>query len=158
MKVLKPLAVVSVLAASAFAQQDTGLFVTAGGGYAKFSVESFSQTTSYGETLAATDRDDGVAFVQGELGYRFNANWDLSLGYTDYGTAEARVSFPTYPNIISILPMPAYSQNVMEYDATRISLIPSYRYTLSEKFSLRARGGVTYSSTKAHFETTYYAT
>jgi opacity protein-like surface antigen len=156
MKVLKPLAVVSVLATAAFAQQDHGLFVSAGGGYAKLSVDDFTQVTSYGETLRTTDGDDTVGFVRGELGYRFNPRWDLALGYTDYGTGEVQVSYPGYPNILSILPMPAYSKNVMKYDATRIALIPSYRHALGEKLSLRVRAGVTYDETNAHFETTYY--
>jgi len=156
MKVLKHLAAVSVLVSTAFAQQDHGLFVSASGGYAKLSVDDFTQVTSYGETLRTTDGDDTVGFVRGELGYRLNPRWDLALGYTDYGTAEVQVSYPKYPGIFSILPLPDYSRNVMKYDATRIALIPSYRFELGDKISLRVRAGVTYDETKAHFETTYY--
>ena len=157
MKVLKPLAVVSVLAASAFAQQDHGLFVNVGGGYAKLSVDDLSMQTGYGETLHTRDGDDTVGFLRGELGYRFNDRWDLALGYSDYGTGEVHVSFPKYPGIVSVLPLPDYSRNVMKYETTRIALIPSYTHALTEKLSLRARAGVTYDETKAHFETTYYA-
>jgi Outer membrane protein beta-barrel domain len=157
MKALKPLAVVSVLSASAFAQQDNGLFVSAGGGYAKLSADDFVMVTGYGETLRTTDTGDTVGFLRGELGYRFNPTWDVALAYTDYGTGEVHMSFPKYPGIASILPFPDYSKNVMTYEATRIALIPSYTHALGEKLSLRARAGVTYDDTKAHFETTYYA-
>ncbi len=157
MKVLKFLAVVSVLATSAFAQQDPGLFVTLGGGYAKLSVDDLSLQTNYGETLGTRDGDDTVGFLRAEIGYRFDSRWDLSLGYADYGQAELHMAFPKYPGIASILPLPEYSRNVMQYEVSRLTLIPSYTHSFGDKLSLRARVGITYDQTKSHFETTYYA-
>jgi hypothetical protein len=157
MKVLKLLAAVSVLAAPAFAQEDRGLFVNVGGGYAKLGADDFSMVTGYGETLRTTDTGDSVGFLRGELGYRFNPNWDLMLGYSDYGEAEVHVSFPRYPGIVSIIPLPDYSRNVIKYETSRIALIPSYHHALGEKLSLHARAGVTHDETRAHFETTYHA-
>lgn len=154
MKVLKPLAAVSVLATSAFAQTG-GLFFSAGGGYAKVQAESFNLTTHYGEVLHSTSEDDSVSFASLEAGWRFNEKWAVGLGYADYGTAEIQVSFPKYPGWASILPFPDYSRNVLIYDSQQFELVPAYSHALGERWTLHARAGVTYRETKAHFETTY---
>jgi len=156
MNSLKTLAVFSILASAALAQ-DPGFFVKTGGGIARMAVDSFTQTTSYGETLKTTDKNDVVGFVHFGFGYQIDEHWDVVLSAADYSTAEVKVGFPTYPGIVSILPMPSYSRNVLKYDTTRLALIPSYAYSLSEKLRLRGSAGVTCSRTNSHFETTYYA-
>ena len=133
------------------------MYFDVGAGYAKVKTGKFSQTTSYGETLKTSDTSDGVAVVHFELGWVFDENWSLGLGYTDYSTAEVKMGFPVYPGIMSILPMPSYSRNVLRYDTTRFALIPSYTYALNERLRLRGSAGVTCNQTNSHFETTYYA-
>ncbi|MGC4071781.1 MAG: TonB-dependent receptor [Nibricoccus sp.] len=155
MKTLKRLAAVSVLITSAFAQTP-GFFISAGGGYAKVQAESFSLTTSYGEVLHSTSGDDSVTFANIELGWRFNTNWALGLGYADYGTAELNVSFPKYSGFVSVLPFPDYSRNVLIYESHQFELVPAYSHPIGERWTLHARAGATYRETTAHFETTYY--
>jgi len=156
MKTLKILAVISTLATSAFAQEP-GFFVNVGGGLAQLKAGSFTQTTSYGEVLKTTKRTNAVGFVQIGFGYQFDENWDVVLSVADYTTAEVKVGFPVYPGIVSILPMPAYSQNSLKYNTTRFSLTPSYTYALNDRLRFLGSAGLTCSQTDSHFETTYYA-
>ena len=160
MNALKTLAVFSVLATSAVAQ-NSGLFVTAGGGLANVESGQYTQTTSYGEVLRTTDTSDRVGFAQVGLGYRFNEKWDALLSYTDYAEGEVALSFPVYPGIFTIqsIPgaLPRYSRNVLIYEATRFSFAPGYTVRLSESFTLRARAGVSWTKTDSHNETTYAA-
>ena len=156
MKALKILAVVSVLSPSAFAQI-SGLFISSGGGVAKFDAGEFTQRTSYGEVLRTSDTSDAVGFVQIGLGYRFNESWDALLSYADYGSAEIGISFPTYPNIASILPLPDYSRNVLMYETTRLALAPVFTCELSGPLRLRASAGITWTKTDSRSETTYRA-
>jgi opacity protein-like surface antigen len=154
MKTLKRLAAVSVLVTSAFAQAP-GFYINAGGGYARVQADSFSVTTSYGEVLHSMGEDDSVTFASVEVGCRFNDNWAVGLGYSDYGTAEIQMSFPKYLGYASILPFPDYSRNILLYDSQQLELVPTYSHALGKRWILHARAGVTYRETKAHFETTY---
>jgi opacity protein-like surface antigen len=156
MKALKILAVVSVLSSSASAQS-SGLFINAGGGIAKFDADEFTQRTSYGEVLRASDTSDDVGFVQLGLGYRFDEKWDAVLSYADYDSAEIGISYPKYPNIASILPLPAYSRNVLKYETSRLSLAPAYTFALSGALKVRASAGMTWTKTDSHNETMYRA-
>lgn len=129
----------------------------AGVGVAQLNAGSFTQTTSYGEVLKTTDTRDAVGFAKIGFGYQFDENWAIVLSVADYATAEVKVSFPWYPGVLSILPMPSYSRNVLKYETTRFTLVPSYTYELSDKLRVRGGAGATCSRTDSHFETTYYA-
>ena len=153
---LKIATVFSLLALSTFAQTP-GAFVNVGGGLARFNAGSFTETTSFGEVLQTTDKRDAVGTAHIAFGYQFDENWDLAVRTTIYGTAELKMSFPQYPGIMSILPMPSYTRNVLKYDAVQFALIPSYTYAFTEKLRGRASAGLTCIESKSHFETTYYA-
>jgi opacity protein-like surface antigen len=133
------------------------MYFTASAGYAKLKAGGFSQTTSYGENLKASDTSDGVAVGRLEFGYIFDENWSLGLGFTDYSTAEIQMDLPRYPGIVSLVPNPSYSRHVFLYDTARFTLIPSYTFASGDRFLLHAGAGVTYNRTRSHFEATYYA-
>jgi hypothetical protein len=156
MKTLNMLAICSALTLAMTCQAQE-LFVDVGGGLARLNASSFTQTTSYGETLKTTKRNSNVGFAHIGFGYRLDENWDVTISATKYATAKVDMSFPTYPGIFSILPMPAYSKNVLKYNTTRFALIPSYTLPLGDHFRLIGSAGVTASVTDSHFETTYYA-
>lgn len=137
--------------------QSTGLYLTVGGGYARLSVGDFSQTTSYNEVLKTTDTTDGVGFGRMELGFQFDENWDLALGATWYGTAEAQIGFPKYPNIASLLPLPSYSQHTLCYKTTRFSLMPTYSMEMGDWMRLRVGLGLACNRTDSHIKATYQA-
>lgn len=155
MKALKRLAAVSVLTASAFAQENNGLFVTAGGGYAKIDTDDFSFTTPYGETVRTTDTSDATTPAQLQIGWQFSRQWAVALGYTDIGSSEVSLGFPKYTGLVSILPFPDYSQNVLKIDSRRLSIAPVFTHALTEKLHLSASIGATYTTAQAHFESTY---
>lgn len=133
------------------------MYFSASVGYAKVKIGGFSETTSYGEILKTSDTSDGVAVAHLELGYIFDENWSLGLGFTDYATAEVQMDLPHYPGIVSLLPNPSYSRHVFLYDTLRFTLIPSYTFASGDQFLLHAGAGVTYNRTRSHFEATYYA-
>lgn len=135
----------------------TGLYLTLGGGYARLKAGNFSQTTSYGEVLKATDTTDGVGFGRVELYYQFDENWELGLGATRYGSATVQLAFPKYPNITSLLPLPDYRRHVMKYRTMRYSLTPTYSIEAGDYLRLRVSAGVTCNKTDSHVEATYYA-
>jgi opacity protein-like surface antigen len=132
--------------------------LTAGIGYAAVRTDDFTQTTSYGETLAPTDTQDEVGFVHIELCYALNDEWDIELGAMYYDTAEVNLSYPKYPGIVSILPLPSYSRNVLVYDMYRFSLMPSYTFASGDSIRIRAGLGLTYNRTNSQSETIYSAT
>jgi opacity protein-like surface antigen len=156
MKIPQVVAVIFTLASGVYAQEP-GFFVNVGGGLARMEAGNFTQTTSYGEVLRTTKKGDAVGFVQIGFGYQIDENWDVVANFADYATAEVKVGFPSYPGVNSILPMPAYSRNVLRYDTIRFALIPSYTYALNDRLRLRGRAGVTCNQTDSHFETTYHA-
>lgn len=137
--------------------QTRGLFVAAGAGVAAFNAGSFTQTTTYGEVLPTTDEKHNVSTIQAALGYTLDDHWDVQLQYTDFRPAEVSIAFPKFPGIVSILPMPSYSRNVLRYDCWRVALMPSYTFPLGKDFSVRAGAGVTRTRTTSRCETRYYA-
>lgn len=135
----------------------TGLYLTLGGGYARFNAQDFSQTTVYNEVLRPRKTVDTVGFLRAELFYQFNESWELALGASRYGTAEVQLGFPKYPNIVSILPLHDYKQHSLFYRTTRYSLVPTYNVDLGGRLRARVGLGVTCNRTKSHIEATYYA-
>lgn len=146
----------AVLSSAAFAQNPR-LFVTAGAGFARFDAGDFNLTTAYGEVLPTTDEKDAVSFIQAGVGCSLGDRWGVQLQYTDFRPAEVSLAFPVYPGWVSILPFPAYSRNVLRYDAWRVALLPSYTFPLGTRFSARIGAGVTRTHSTSRAETRYYA-
>jgi hypothetical protein len=175
-KGIKIVAVFTVLASSMLAQTP-GFFVSAGGGVARMNVSDFTVTnpayiTYYhyspprlqdSEALPAVDKTSTVGVVRLTIGYAFTEAWDLKLSYANYGSSEVRVKLPNFtylvnPNFTSLLPivapdLPVFSSNILKYQTSSFSLIPSYTHTLG-KLRIKAGAGVNLTETSSHFETT----
>lgn len=163
MKPQNILAVVSILASSAFAQTP-GFFVSAGGGQAWMDVghfvvynpDSSVPGTPGLEALAAKGTKDTVSVVRLTVGYAFDKNWDLQLAYANYGTGEVDVALANYPGAV-MFPggdQPIYTRNVFRYKPSAFTLMPSYTCAIGDNWRARAGAGVSYGVTTSHFETT----
>lgn len=161
MKSLNILALSLVTVVSA-AAQSTGFFLTVSGGTAQMKTGDFAvynpvasvPAQPLGEALAVTDKSSRASVARFSLGYVINENWDIQLGYADYGTAKAQVAAPTYPGIVFIVPQDNYTRHELKYDSSVVTLIPTYTHALSNQLKLKIGAGLSYSQTSSHFETT----
>jgi opacity protein-like surface antigen len=164
MKTLKLLAVLSIFASSAFAQ-NPGFFVGAGGGLARLDVGTFTvynprasiSVQPEGEHLDAIDRRSNVSVARLTVGYNFAENFALQLSYAAYGTGTVRVALPLYPGYEWAVGAgaPTYQRNELKYKPSALTLTPSYTYAVSEKSRVIVGAGVNYGMTSSHFEDTF---
>jgi len=163
MKAKKFLAVFLLLAASAFAQTP-GLFITAGGGLAQMTTGNFSvynpqasiSGQPQGEELPVLDKKATVGVARLTVGYNFTENWALQLSYAAYGTGEARLAFPLYPDYswaVGAGP-DTYQRHVLKYKPTALTLLPSYTYAVGDKTRVIIGAGINYGMNSSHIETT----
>lgn len=157
MKALKFLAVILILVSSAFAQKQ-GVFVTAGGGFARMKASNFVvynplAGTSGGEPLATTDTTRMVNVARLTVGYNFTDEWALQVSYADYGTAEVKVASPQYPGVTFASYYDNYTRLALKYKPTVLTLMPSYTYAVGEKSRVIVGAGISSSKTSSHFET-----
>ena len=164
MKTFKLLAVLSILASSAFAQ-NPGFFVGAGGGLARLDVGTFTMYNPSaaitgqpeGEHLDAIDRRSNVSVARLTVGYSFTENFALQLSYAAYGTGEVKVAFPLYPGFewATGAGAPTYQRQVLRYKPTALTLVPSYTYAVGDKSRVIVGAGINYGLTTSHFEDTF---
>jgi hypothetical protein len=155
------LAVVLLLSSSALAQTP-GFFVSAAGGEAWMDVGHFVVyngssnivgATPNLEALPAIKRTDRVSVSRLTVGCRFDENWGLQFSYADYGTGEVGVTLANDSGLIITPPSgpPIYTLNVLKYKPTAFTLGPSFTYSISNKWQVRAGAGASYSITKSHY-------
>jgi len=163
MNALKLLAVISILASSALAQEP-GFFVGAGGGLARLDVGRFTVynpnavITGHpeGEPLASIDGRSNVSVARLNVGYNFTEDFALQLSYVAYGTGEVKMPFPLYPGYVWGVGggAPTYQRHVLRYKPTSFTLMPSYTYAVGEKSRVIVGAGINYGMTSSHFEDT----
>ena len=119
------------------------------------------------ETLSSVKQKSTVNVARLTIGYVFNKTWDVRLSYSENGSTKVNLQLPSrlylsYTPLITLVatPYPAfaatvrsYSRNILSYDSSAFTLLPSYIYSVG-KFRLRAGAGLCLSQTSTHFETT----
>ena len=160
MNTLKVLAVLSIVASSAFAAQESGFFVGAELGRARLKNDGFTVYNSIASTgpeaLPALDTTNNVSVGRLTMGYAFNKEWDLRLSYTRFGEAEIRVAGPVFPGIYFAVGPYYYPRNVVIYKTSMVTVLPVYSIALTERLRVSGGLGFNYATTDSHFEATRY--
>lgn len=157
---LRSLFLVLATVSTCVAADPRGFFVTVGGGVTSVEIGDYSASGYYlsnnvSEVLTLTDSSDRVSTLQIGGGYRWDSHWAVQLQYTRLGTAEAAMTLPRFPGIVSINPLPWYERNVLRYRSERLALIPSYSIPLGASFDVRIGAGVTRTQTSSYSEVTF---